>query len=174
VRSEYLLETLFIRFFPASSYHIRCKCARSKHEIMDLIHRQRTNDSHGPNTQYVIYVRFGESTFTRLSVNSRMLRMLIPLCSLSRLTSHIPSTSGRCVYAGQRYRVLNLWARRSLCRSIRDQKTSSTGEIHFPRVAILRGYLESELNVNNTPSPFELGIAHILCWKRLLAAFAIT
>jgi hypothetical protein len=29
VRSEYLLETLFIIFFPASSYHIRCKCARS-------------------------------------------------------------------------------------------------------------------------------------------------
>ncbi|KAJ8580791.1 hypothetical protein M405DRAFT_833671, partial [Rhizopogon salebrosus TDB-379] len=81
---------------------------------------------------------------------------------LSRLTSHIPSTSARCVCAGQRY-----WARRSLCRSIRDQKTSSTGEIHFSR-------LESELNVNNTPSPFELGIAHILCWKRLLATFAIT
>ncbi|KAJ8593372.1 hypothetical protein M405DRAFT_811152 [Rhizopogon salebrosus TDB-379] len=100
--------------------------------------------------------------------------MLIPSCSLSRLTSHIPSTSARCVCAGQRYRVPNLWARRSLCRSIRDQKTSSTGEIHFPRVAILRGYLESGLNVNNTPSPFELGIAHILCWKRLLAAFAIT
>jgi hypothetical protein len=65
-------------------------------------------------------------------------------------------------------------ARSSLCRSIGDQKTSSTGEIHFPRVAILRGYLESELNVNNTPSPFEWGIAHILSWKRLLAAFAIT
>jgi hypothetical protein len=44
-------------------------------------HRQRTNDSHVPNTQYVIYVRFGESTFTTLSVNSRMLRMLILLCS---------------------------------------------------------------------------------------------
>jgi hypothetical protein len=29
VRSEYLLETLYIRFFPPSSYHIRCKCARS-------------------------------------------------------------------------------------------------------------------------------------------------
>jgi hypothetical protein len=29
VRCEYLLGTLFIRFFPASSYHIRCKCARS-------------------------------------------------------------------------------------------------------------------------------------------------
>ncbi|KAJ8591138.1 hypothetical protein M405DRAFT_814825 [Rhizopogon salebrosus TDB-379] len=100
--------------------------------------------------------------------------MLIPLCSLSRLTSHIPSTSGRCVYAGQRYRVLNLLARRSLCRSISDQKTSSTGEIYFPRVAILRGYLESELNVNNTPSPFELGIAHFFCWKRLLVAIAIT
>ncbi|KAJ8593366.1 hypothetical protein M405DRAFT_605596 [Rhizopogon salebrosus TDB-379] len=97
-----------------------------------------TDNSHGPNAH-------------------RMLRMLIPLCSLSRLTSHIPSTSGR-----------------PLCRSIRDETTSSTGEIHLPRVAILRGYLESELNVNNTPSPFELGIAHILCWKRLLAAFAIT
>jgi 5'-3' exonuclease len=140
---------------------------------MDFIHRQRTNDSHVPNTQYVIYVRVGELTFTRLSVNSRMLRMLIPLCSLLQLTTHIPSTSGRCVCAGQRHRVPNLWARRSLCRSIRDQKTSSTGEIHFPRVAILRGFLESELNVNNTPAPVELGIAHILCWKRL-AAFAIT
>jgi 5'-3' exonuclease len=29
VRSEYLLETIFIRFFPVSSYHVKCKCAQS-------------------------------------------------------------------------------------------------------------------------------------------------
>ncbi|KAG1789259.1 XRN 5'-3' exonuclease N-terminus-domain-containing protein [Suillus plorans] len=108
-----------------------------EHKIMDFICRQCTNPGHEPNTRHVIYGLDADFIMLALATHEPYFRVL-------REDVFVQDKGSGCRICGQEGHYA--------------AQSSSTGikPFIFLDIAILHKYLESELNVNNTPFPFDL------------------
>ncbi|KAG1786321.1 5'-3 exoribonuclease [Suillus plorans] len=105
-----------------------------EHKIMDFIRRQRTNPGHEPNTRHVIYGLDADFIMLALATHEPYFRVLRE------------DVFARTKVPGAE----------SLKSEIEKPPPPEKKPFIFLDIAILREYLESELNVNNTPFPFDL------------------
>ncbi|KAH9850086.1 XRN 5'-3' exonuclease N-terminus-domain-containing protein [Lenzites betulinus] len=116
-----------------------------EHKIMDWIRRQRSNDGHDPNTRHVIYGLDADLIMLSLATHEphfRVLREDVFFQEGSRTACRICGQEGH--YAAQ-------------CTGTKAEvKKTPTEKKPFIwlDVAILREYLEAELNVPQVPFPF--------------------
>ncbi|KAG1791534.1 exoribonuclease 2 [Suillus plorans] len=109
-----------------------------EHKIMDFIRRQRTNPGHEPNTRHVIYGLDADFIMLALATHEPYFRDKGSGCRMCGQEGH---------YAAQCT---------ALKSEIEKPPPPEKKPFIFLDIAILREYLESELNVNNTPFPFDL------------------
>ncbi|KAG1784824.1 XRN 5'-3' exonuclease N-terminus-domain-containing protein [Suillus plorans] len=111
-----------------------------EHKIMDFIRRQRTNPGHEPNTRHVIYGLDADFIMLALATHEPYFRVL-------REDVFAQDKGQEGHYAAQCT---------ALKSDIKKPPPPEKKPFIFLDIAILREYLESELNVNNTPFPFDL------------------
>ncbi|KAG6866523.1 hypothetical protein C0991_003067 [Blastosporella zonata] len=119
-----------------------------EHKIMDFIRRQRTNPGHDPNTRHVIYGLDADLIMLALATHEphfRVLREDVFANDTSPTACRMCGQEGH--YAAQ-------------CTGtkaeIQKKPPADKKPFIFLDVAILREYLEVELNVTQTPFPFSL------------------
>ncbi|OBZ76894.1 5'-3' exoribonuclease 2 [Grifola frondosa] len=118
-----------------------------EHKIMDFIRRQRSNPGHDPNTRHVIYGLDADLIMLSLATHEphfRVLREDVFFQEGSRTACRICGQEGH--YAAQ-------------CTGQKAEIKKTPPEkkpFIFLDVAILREYLEAELNVPQVPFPFNL------------------
>ncbi|KAH9947299.1 exoribonuclease 2 [Amylocystis lapponica] len=118
-----------------------------EHKIMGFIRRQRTNPGHDPNTRHVIYGLDADLIMLALATHEpyfRVLREDVFFQEGSRTACRICGQEGH--YAAQ-------------CTGEKAEVKQTPPEQKpyiFLDVSILREYLEAELNVPQTPFPFNL------------------
>lgn len=118
-----------------------------EHKIMDFIRKQRSNPGHDPNTRHVIYGLDADLIMLSLATHEphfRVLREDVFAQSGSATACRICGQEGH--YAAQ-------------CTGTKPEVTKPPLEkkpFIFLDVAILREYLEAELNIANAPFPFNL------------------
>ncbi|KAF8901650.1 XRN 5'-3' exonuclease N-terminus-domain-containing protein [Gymnopilus junonius] len=121
-----------------------------EHKIMDYIRRQRSNPTHDPNTKHVIYGLDADLIMLALAThepNFRVLREDVFANDTSPSACRICGQEGH--YAAQ-------------CTGTKaeiQKKPAEKKPFIFLDVAILREYLEVELEVPNAPFPFKLEMA---------------
>ncbi|KAG0702351.1 exoribonuclease 2 [Suillus ampliporus] len=111
-----------------------------EHKIMDFIRRQRTNPGHDPNTRHVIYGLDADLIMLALATMNHISAYFGKMC-LRR--TKVPGAE----YVDKKV---------TMPLNIKKPPPPDKKPFIFLDVAILREYLESELNVNNTPFPFDL------------------
>ncbi|CAE6439706.1 hypothetical protein ACGC1H_000817 [Rhizoctonia solani] len=118
-----------------------------EHKIMDFIRRQRVNPGHDPNTRHVIYGLDADLIMLALATHEPHFRVL-------REDVFADSNKNCCRICGQE----GHFAARCTGKP-KEKDTSKPPEkkpFIFLDVAVLREYLAIELNVPNTPFPFDL------------------
>ncbi|KAG2158950.1 exoribonuclease 2 [Suillus bovinus] len=118
-----------------------------EHKIMDFIRRQRTNPGHDPNTRHVIYGLDADLIMLALATHEPYFRVL-------REDVFSQDKGSGCRICGQEGHYAAQCT--ALKSEIKKPPPPEKKPFIFLDVAILREYLESELNVNNTPFPFDL------------------
>jgi 5'-3' exoribonuclease 2 len=118
-----------------------------EHKIMDFIRRQRTNPGHDPNTRHVIYGLDADLIMLALATHEPYFRVL-------REDVFAQDKGSGCRICGQEGHYAAQCT--GLKSEIKKPPPPEKKPFIFLDVAILREYLESELNVNNTPFPFDL------------------
>lgn len=135
-----------------------------EHKIMDFIRRQRTNPGHNPNTRHVIYglVSLSSLMFKHALLTNDLKDADLIMLSLATHEPHFrvlredvffQGSSTACRICGQEghYAARCPGTAEKVTKPPPDQKP-----FIFLDVSILREYLEAELNVPNTPFPFNL------------------
>ena len=137
-----------------------------EHKIMDFIRRQRTNRGHDPNTQHVIYGLVSETPTIYLERHQQCFLPQDADLIMLALATHEPRfrvlredvffTDGSptaCRICGQEGHYA------AQCTGVKAEIKKTPVEkkpFIFLDVAILREYLEVELNVSQTSFPFHL------------------
>ncbi|KAJ3548100.1 hypothetical protein NM688_g5335 [Phlebia brevispora] len=118
-----------------------------EHKIMDFIRRQRTNPGHDPNTQHVIYGLDADLIMLALATHEPHFRVL-------REDVFAQSDKNACRICGQEGHYA------AQCDGVKpDTPLKGPPEkkpFIFLDVAVLREYLEAELNTANVSFPFNL------------------
>ncbi|OJA12735.1 hypothetical protein AZE42_05793 [Rhizopogon vesiculosus] len=118
-----------------------------EHKIMDFIRRQRTNPGHDPNTRHVIYGLDADLIMLALATHEPYFRVL-------REDVFAQDKGTGCRICGQEGHYAAQCT--TLKSEIKKPPPPDKKPFIFLDVAILREYLESELNVNNASFPFDL------------------
>ncbi|KAF9076488.1 XRN 5'-3' exonuclease N-terminus-domain-containing protein [Rhodocollybia butyracea] len=117
-----------------------------EHKIMDWIRRQRANPGHDPNTRHVIYGLDADLIMLALATHEPHFRVL-------REDVFGESNSNACRICGQEgHYAAQCTAEKS---QIQKKPPSEKKPFIFLDVAILREYLEVELNVSQAYFPFD-------------------
>ncbi|KAF4574688.1 5'-3' exoribonuclease 2 [Pleurotus pulmonarius] len=118
-----------------------------EHKIMDFIRRQRTNPGYDPNTKHVIYGLDADLIMLALATHEPYFRVLREDVFANDVA---PNACRICGQEGHR-------AAQCTGTPMEKKKTPTEKKpFIFLDVAILREYLEVELNVSNQPFPFDL------------------
>ncbi|KAG6907833.1 hypothetical protein DXG01_007215 [Tephrocybe rancida] len=119
-----------------------------EHKIMDFIRRQRTNPGHDPNTRHVIYGLDADLIMLALATHEPHFRVL-------REDVFANDTSpNACRMCGQEGHYAAQCT--GTKAEIQKKPPAEKKPFIFLDVAILREYLEVELNVTQAPFPFSL------------------
>ncbi|EJF62888.1 5'-3' exoribonuclease 2 [Dichomitus squalens LYAD-421 SS1] len=116
-----------------------------EHKIMDFIRRQRSNPGHDPNTHHVIYGLDADLIMLSLATHEPHFRVL------REDVFHQEGSRTACRICGQEghYAAQCTGTKAEIKKTPPEKKP-----FIFLDVAILREYLEAELNVPNVPFPF--------------------
>ncbi|KAL1704363.1 putative strand exchange protein, partial [Schizophyllum commune] len=119
-----------------------------EHKIMDFIRRQRVNPGHDPNTEHVIYGLDADLIMLSLATHEPHFRVLRE----DVFNQDVSSTACRKCGKEGHYAAQCTAPEGSAPEKPKDYKKPFI----FLDVSILREYLEIELDVPNTPFPFDL------------------
>ncbi|CDO73982.1 hypothetical protein BN946_scf185043.g31 [Trametes cinnabarina] len=118
-----------------------------EHKIMDWIRRQRSNSGHDPNTRHVIYGLDADLIMLSLATHEPHFRVL------REDVFHQEGSRTACRICGQEghYAAQCTGTKAEIIKPPPEKKP-----FIWLDVAILREYLEAELNVPNVPFPFNI------------------
>ncbi|KAK7060260.1 5'-3' exoribonuclease 2 [Paramarasmius palmivorus] len=121
-----------------------------EHKIMDYIRRQRANPGHDPNTRHVIYGLDADLIMLALATHEPYFRVL-------REDVFSDSTNMACRMCGQEgHFAAQCTATPAEVQERAKKKVTERKPFIFLDVSILREYLEAELNIPQSPFPFNL------------------
>lgn len=119
-----------------------------EHKIMDFIRRQRVNPGHDPNTEHVIYGLDADLIMLSLATHEPHFRVLRE----DVFNQDVSSTACRKCGKEGHYAAQCTTPEGEAKEKPKDSKKPFI----FLDVSVLREYLEVELDVPNTPFPFDL------------------